>query len=84
MMIKKWLAGGALLVLAALPTAGLVPPTDGDPGVTTGGSVAVAASNGDVVIGTTATNGDVHVGGQTADAGEVANDLGPDNSQVKH
>jgi hypothetical protein len=83
MMIKRWLAGGALLVLAALPTAGVVAPQDGDPGVTAGGSVVLAASNGDVVIGTPATNGDVHIGGMAADGGEVANDLGPDNSQVK-
>jgi hypothetical protein len=38
----------------------------------------LAASNGDVVIGTTATNGDIRVGGATA------NDLGPDNQQTKH
>jgi hypothetical protein len=39
MMIKKWLASGALLTLAALSATGVLPPKDGDPGLTTGGAI---------------------------------------------
>ena len=84
MMIKKWLATSSLFALAALPAAGVLPPKDGDPGVATGGSVVFAASNGEVVIGSTATNGDVHIGGLAADGGVEASDLPPDNTQGKH
>jgi hypothetical protein len=64
--IKKWLAGGAMLAVAGLPAVGMAPAS------------TVLASNGEIVIGTTATNGDIRVGGV------AANDLGPDNQQAKH
>ena len=78
MTIKRWLAGGAMLAVAALPAAGITPPKDGDPGITPPASTVLAGSNGDIVIGNTATHGDIRVGGA------IANDLGPDNQQAKH
>jgi hypothetical protein len=49
--------------------------------VIAGGSAVLAASNGDIVIGTTATDGAVDIGGLAA-AGRamVVNDLPPDNT----
>src|SRR5262245_19376184 len=66
--INKWLAGGAMLAIAAISAAGIAAPA----------STVLAASNGEVIIGSTATNGDIRVGGLTA------NDLGPDNQQAKN
>lgn len=54
MKIKNWLAGGALLAIAALP--GIAAPAS-----------AVLASNGEILIGSTATNGDIHVNGLAAE-----------------
>lgn len=65
MKLKNWVAGGALVTAAVL--SAIAAPAS-----------AALASNGDVVIGTTATNGDIHVNTLTA------NDLGPDNQQAKH
>ena len=45
MTIKRWLAGGALLALAMVPAAGVLPPTDGDPGA----SVAHVRADGGIV-----------------------------------
>ena len=77
MTIMKWLARRAVAVAfaASVGFGAVLATTNGDIHVgnpTPGsGTPVTAASNGEVVIGSTATNGDIHVNTATANSGAV-------------
>ena len=61
MTITKWLGRGAVAVaFAASVGFGAAPAT-------TNGTQVTAASNGEIIIGSTATNGQIHIGGAISD-----------------
>jgi hypothetical protein len=76
MKIKNWLAGGAMLAVAALPAVGIAAPKDGDPGITAPASTVLAGSNGDIHIGGVVANDLGPDNQQTKHASNAAPDAG--------